>query len=82
MSIIFLLPTAMPVAADTMNYACVFLVFILGIAYLYWFVQGHKFYTGPLTETTTEMEGVESSTPDASSRDGGVSNEKGTYTDV
>jgi amino acid transporter len=53
-SIIFLLPTAMPVAANTMNYASVFLVFIFVAAYGYWFARGKRFYTGPLIEAMAE----------------------------
>ncbi|OBT44593.1 hypothetical protein VE00_05816 [Pseudogymnoascus sp. WSF 3629] len=49
-SVIFVLPTAYPVAADTMNYACVFLVAIFVFAYLYWIVSGKQFYTGPVVE--------------------------------
>ncbi|TVY59705.1 putative amino-acid permease [Lachnellula suecica] len=53
-TIIFLLPTAMPVAADTMNYACVFLVFILLCSLVFWYVTGKKYYTGPIIEAQTE----------------------------
>lgn len=53
-TIIFLLPTAMPVAADTMNYACVFLVFILVCATIFWYVGGRTYYTGPIVEAHAE----------------------------
>jgi len=33
-----------------MNYAVVYLAAILAFAAIYWFVQGRKFYTGPLIE--------------------------------
>lgn len=33
-----------------MNYAIVYLAGILFFSMLYWFIQGHKFYTGPLIE--------------------------------
>ena len=33
-----------------MNYASVFLVFILGAAAVYWYVSGRKFYHGPIVE--------------------------------
>ena len=33
-----------------MNYASVFLVFILGAAGVYWFISGRKFYHGPIVE--------------------------------
>lgn len=49
-SIIFLLPTVRPVSADTMNYAAVFIAFILGAAAVYWYVIGRKFYSGPIVE--------------------------------
>jgi len=49
-SIIFIMPTAIPVAADTMNYAIVYLGAILFFALGYWFLRAHKFYTGPLIE--------------------------------
>nr|POF18596.1 putative amino-acid permease c15c4.04c [Quercus suber] len=49
-SIIFVMPTALPVSADTMNYAIVYLGAILFFSMLYWVVFGHKHYTGPLIE--------------------------------
>jgi amino acid transporter len=49
-SIIFVLPTNRPVAADTMNYACVFLAAIIVAALVYWFAGGRRWYTGPLVE--------------------------------
>jgi hypothetical protein len=33
-----------------MNYASVFLVFILGAAAVYWYISGKKFYHGPIVE--------------------------------
>jgi hypothetical protein len=33
-----------------MNYASVFLVFILGAAAAYWYISGRKFYHGPIVE--------------------------------
>jgi amino acid transporter len=53
-SIIFLLPTVRPVTADTMNYASVFLVFILFASAVYWYISGRKFYTGPIIEARAE----------------------------
>jgi amino acid permease (GABA permease) len=50
-SIIFILPTTMPVTAINMNYAVVFFVGILVICYVYWFVRGRKFYVGPRANT-------------------------------
>ncbi|KAK3065313.1 hypothetical protein LTS18_001064 [Coniosporium uncinatum] len=49
-SIIFILPTARPVTADTMNYAPVFLVAIFAASIIYWYAGGRKWYTGPLIE--------------------------------
>jgi len=49
-SVIFILPTARPVAADTMNYAAVFLVAIFAAALIYWVIGGRKWYTGPIVE--------------------------------
>jgi len=53
-SIIFILPTVRPVAASTMNYASVFLAFILGCAALFWYISGRRYYTGPVVEAQTE----------------------------
>jgi hypothetical protein len=53
-SIIFILPTVRPVTAQTMNYASVFLAFILGSAALYWYISGRKFYHGPIIEAQLE----------------------------
>jgi amino acid permease (GABA permease) len=53
-SIIFILPTARPVTADTMNYASVFLVFILGAAALFWYIGGRRYYSGPIIEAEAE----------------------------
>ncbi|KAI1620020.1 amino acid permease-domain-containing protein [Exophiala viscosa] len=50
-SIIFLLPTYMPVTAADMNYAVVFLVFILLCAAVSWYLGGRKYYVGPVVET-------------------------------
>lgn len=33
-----------------MNYAAVFIAFILGAAAVYWYVSGRKFYSGPIVE--------------------------------
>ncbi|RAL06723.1 amino acid transporter [Aspergillus homomorphus CBS 101889] len=49
-SVIFVLPTARPVTASNMNYACVFLVFVLLFALVYWYISGKRFYHGPVTE--------------------------------
>ena len=49
-SIIFLMPTIRPVTPNNMNYAIVFLAFILLSAMVYWYISGRKFYSGPLIE--------------------------------
>ncbi|GLI76004.1 polyamine transporter tpo5 [Penicillium ochrochloron] len=53
-SIIFVLPTAMPVTAQTMNYACVYLVAVLLFALVYWYIRGRTVYTGPVTEAISD----------------------------
>ncbi|KAJ5698803.1 hypothetical protein N7462_000808 [Penicillium macrosclerotiorum] len=53
-SVIFVLPTAMPVSADTMNYACVYLAAVLLFAMIYWYIRGRKVYTGPVTEAVAD----------------------------
>jgi len=52
-TIIFILPTIMPVTPDNMNYAIVFLAFILLMAAIFWYIPGggKQYYTGPLNET-------------------------------
>lgn len=49
-SIIFVLPTFRPTTAENMNYASVFLVFILVCAAAWWYISGRKWYVGPLIE--------------------------------
>ena len=39
-----------------MNYAIVYLAAILFFAAVYWYIQGKKFYTGPLIEAEIEGE--------------------------
>lgn len=67
-SIIFVLPTAMPVTAQGMNYACVYLVAVLLFAMIYWYIRGRAVYTGPVTEAIaddiSESEIVESEKTD------------------
>jgi len=53
-SIIFILPTVRPVTADTMNYAAVFLVFILLAAAVFWYAGGRRYYTGPIVEAQAD----------------------------
>ena len=49
-SVIFILPDYRPVTAENMNYAIVFLVFIIVCAIVWWVLGGKKYYTGPLIE--------------------------------
>jgi len=58
-SIIFILPTIRPVTAQNMNYAIVFLAFILLCAAVFWYLGGKRYYTGPLIEA--EIQEIESS---------------------
>ena len=52
MSVIFILPTLIPVTADNMNYAVAFLGGIFIAAAVFWYVPkgGKVYYTGPLIE--------------------------------
>ncbi|KAK5167607.1 polyamine transporter tpo5 [Saxophila tyrrhenica] len=54
-SIIFIMPTIMPVTPANMNYAIVYLAGILAFSTIYWYVRGRKFYTGPLIEAEVDM---------------------------
>jgi len=55
-SIVFIMPTVMPVTDINMNYAIVYLGGILAFAAVYWYIQGRKFYTGPLIEAEVELD--------------------------
>ncbi|KAF4617090.1 hypothetical protein G7Y89_g15059 [Cudoniella acicularis] len=69
-TIIFLLPTVVPVAADTMNYASVFLVFILVCAAFFWYLGGRRYYTGPIVEAQAESyQSDDGSSPNAAEAD-------------
>jgi hypothetical protein len=37
-----------------MNYASVFLVFILACAAIFWYISGRRYYTGPIIEAQAE----------------------------
>lgn len=50
-TIIFIMPTELPVTGDNMNYALVFLAAILIASLIYWYAGGRKWYTGPIAET-------------------------------
>ena len=47
-----------------MNYAVVYLAGILALSTVYWFVQGRKFYTGPLIEADINEDGGDRSSDD------------------
>ncbi|KAJ5081141.1 hypothetical protein N7456_013379 [Penicillium angulare] len=53
-SIIFVLPTDMPVKPDNMNYSSVYVVAVLLFALIYWFIRGKAVYTGPVTEAIAD----------------------------
>lgn len=55
-SVIFVFPTVVPVTAQNMNYAIVYLGGIFAAAAVYWYVSGRKFYTGPLVEAEVAFE--------------------------
>lgn len=59
-TVIFILPTDMPVTLETMNYAVVFLVGILAFSAIYWYARGKGVYTGPLIETDAMSNSSES----------------------
>lgn len=50
-SIIFVMPTAMPVDAITMNYASVYFVGIVVFALIWYYYRGKKHYTGPVQQS-------------------------------
>ncbi|KAI9932421.1 hypothetical protein MW887_008662 [Aspergillus wentii] len=70
-SVIFVLPTAMPVSANSMNYACVFLVAVLFFSMIYWYIRGKFVYTGPITEAVAD-DLSESDIPTAQKTDKGT----------
>jgi hypothetical protein len=55
-----------------MNYASVFLVFILACAAIFWYISGRRYYTGPIIEA--HAEDYDSNSGDAA---GSYRNEKG-----
>ncbi|KAH6693776.1 amino-acid permease, partial [Plectosphaerella plurivora] len=54
LSVIFLLPTRLPVTVDNMNYAIVVLVATFVFSIIYWFAGGNKYYTGPRTHAQVQ----------------------------
>ena len=67
-SVIFICPTALPVAAENMNYAIAFLGGIFIAAGIYWFAGARKTYTGPLIETEI-LDGESSSDHDSHAKE-------------
>ncbi|KAK3061781.1 polyamine transporter tpo5, partial [Teratosphaeriaceae sp. CCFEE 6253] len=74
------MPTALPVSAESMNYAIVYLAGILAFSTIYWYIHGRKFYTGPLIESSDEDNA--SSAADRSSDDDGVNRKTEKYGEV
>lgn len=62
-SIIFVMPTLIPVTPENMNYAVVYLAGILAFAAAFWWLGGRKFYTGPIIEAVAEDESDSNSDP-------------------
>jgi amino acid transporter len=54
LSVIFLLPTHLPVTVNNMNYAVVVLVATFIFSFIYWFAGGKKYYTGPRTNAQVQ----------------------------
>ena len=54
------MPTIRPVTAENMNYAIVFMAFILFCAAVFWYFGGKSYYTGPLIEAEIQQEEVTS----------------------
>lgn len=55
-SIIFVMPTVMPVAADTMNYAIVYFMAIIVFALAWWMFRGKNHYTGPVPHSSQNQD--------------------------
>ncbi|KAK4156625.1 amino acid/polyamine transporter I [Chaetomidium leptoderma] len=49
-SVVFFLPTRMPVTSENMNYAAVVFVFVLLFSTGFWFTHGRHYYTGPAAQ--------------------------------
>ncbi|KAK4940994.1 polyamine transporter tpo5 [Elasticomyces elasticus] len=77
-TIIFLMPTIRPVTPDNMNYAIVFLAFILLCAAVFWYLGGKRYYTGPIIEAEVGEDEVSSpSLSDQEKRDNVPAREPG-----
>lgn len=55
-TIIFFMPTALPVSASNMNYAVVYFFGILMFCAIYWVLRGRKSYTGPLVQENLQLD--------------------------
>ncbi|KAH6650410.1 amino acid/polyamine transporter I [Chaetomium tenue] len=54
MSVVFFLPTNMPVTSENMNYASVVFVSVLLFSGGFWYTHGRHYYTGPATKKVSE----------------------------
>ncbi|KAJ5216277.1 uncharacterized protein N7498_002684 [Penicillium cinerascens] len=70
-SVIFVLPTEMPVTANSMNYASVYVVAVLLFALIYWYLDGRAVYTGPVTEAIADDVSEEDIVTDETKKDQG-----------
>ncbi|KAL2154555.1 hypothetical protein VTH82DRAFT_3231 [Thermothelomyces myriococcoides] len=52
-SVIFFLPTELPVTRENMNYAAVVFVFVLLFSVGFWYTHGRHYYTGPGKQAST-----------------------------
>lgn len=55
-TVIFILPVNLPVAADSMNYAVAFLGGIFIMAGISWYAGGRNIYTGPIVEAAVTVD--------------------------
>lgn len=67
-SIIFIMPTVMPVTADTMNYAIVYFMAIVVFALLWWQFRGKNYYTGPVPHHSQMQPTVDAPSLDSQDR--------------
>lgn len=61
-SVIFSLPTVLPVTANTMNYASVITASVVLLAMIWYFIDGHRHYRGPhayVTDTSNDVSVVD-----------------------
>lgn len=67
-SIIFVMPEVIPVTAQNMNWAVVYLAGILAASIIWWYVSGRKYYTGPIVEAEVVQDEDQSSSGDEKKR--------------